>query len=127
MSPPTTIHHHPLSPTSSQNISTTHQQPKYPPPPTTTPKMDHHLAKAKIYSYITSFGHCFNSSFFYKIRYSFTWRRFYVIKFWSIRFWNSKLLQHFTIFKIFYNLYFKSLRLQDLFLFVFINVIVILT
>ena len=76
--PTTTIHHHPppakiyLPPP-----TTTHHQSKYihyhpprariyPPPPTTSQKMDHHPAKAKIYSCITSFWHCFNSFFFYR-------------------------------------------------------------
>ena len=82
MPPPTTIHHHPPPvktypppPTTSQNLSTTttHHQPKYVhhhlPPPTTNqntstntyhfPKMDHHSAKAKIYSC----RHCFKFLF----------------------------------------------------------------
>ena len=121
-----TTHHHPPPPTTIQNISTTthhdpppstttHHQPKYvhhhpppakiyPPLPTISQKMDHHPAKAKIYSYITSFRHCFNSFFFFEMQYSFPWRRFCVIKFWSVRFSNSKFLLHsvhFTIFKIF--------------------------
>ena len=57
--------------------------------------MDHHSVKAKIYSYITSFWHCFNSFFFYKMQYSFPWRRFCVIKLWSVCFSNSKFLRHF--------------------------------
>ena len=122
-SPPTTTHHHPQQPTTSQNISTTthhhpppakiypppptttHQQPKYihhhpppakvyPPLPTISQKMDHHPAKAKIYWYITSFRHCFNSFFFFEMQYSFPWWRFCVIKFWSVRFSNSKFLLH---------------------------------
>ena len=119
----TKLCHHPPPPTTSQNISTTsqnistttHHQPKYihhhpppakvyPPLPTISQKMDHHLAKAKIYSYITSFRHCFNSSFFFEVHYSFPWQRFCVIKFWSVCFLNSKFLLHsvqFTIFKIF--------------------------
>ena len=122
----TTSHHHPLPPTTSQNTSTTthyhpppstttNHQPKhihhhpppakiYPPLPTTSQKMDHHPAKAKIYWYITSFRHCFNSFFFFEMQYSFPWWRFCVIKFWSVRFSNSKFLLHsvhFTIFKIF--------------------------
>ena len=101
----TTTHYHP-PPTTSQNISTTtHHRPEvYPPPPITSQKMDHHPAKTKIYSYITSFWHCFNSFFFFEMQYSFPWRRFCVIKFWSVRFSNSKFLLHsvhFTIFKIF--------------------------
>ena len=107
---------YPPPPTTSQNMSTTtHHQPKYihhhpppakiyPPLPTISQKMDHHPAKAKIYSYITSFRHCFNSFFFFEMQYSFPWRRFCVIKFWSVRFSNSKFLLHsvhFTIFKIF--------------------------
>ena len=39
----------------------------------------------------------------------------------------TKFLLHFTIFKIFWSLYFKILRLRDLFLFVFIRKIVMLT
>ena len=66
-----TTHPDPPPPATIQNISTTHHQPKYvhhhqppvkiyPPPPTISQKMDHHPAKAKIYSYINSFRHCFN-------------------------------------------------------------------
>ena len=99
---PKTIHHHPPPakicpppPTNSQNTSTTtyHFQ-----------KIDHSPTKAKIYLYIISFRHCFNSFFFFQMQYSFPWRRFCVIKFWSVRFSNSKFLLHsvhFTIFKIF--------------------------
>ena len=97
------------------NYATTHHQPKYihhhpppakiyPPLPTISQKMDHHPAKAKIYWYITSFRHCFNSFFFFEMQYSFPWRRFCVIKFWTVRFSNSRFLLHsvlFTIFKIF--------------------------
>ena len=114
----TTHHHPPLAkicpppptpPTTSQNTSTTtHHHPPpaniYPPLPTISQKMDHHPAKAKIYWYITSFRHCFNSFFFFEMQYSFPWWRFCVIKFWSVRFSNSKFLLHsvhFTIFKIF--------------------------
>ena len=97
---PTTTHHHPPSPT-----TITHHPPPpkiYLPTPTTTQKMDPHPAKAKIYSYIqiNSFWHSFNSSFFFEMQYTFSWKRFCVIKFWSVRFWNSKFLLHFTIFKI---------------------------
>ena len=124
---PTTIHHHPPPPpTTIQNISTTTHnhsppsttfphQPRYihhPPPPakiypslpTISQKVDHHPAKAKIYSYITSFRHCFNSFFFFQMQCSFSWRRFCVIKVWSARSSNSKFLLHsvqFTIFDIF--------------------------
>ena len=107
--PPTMTHHHPPPRT-----TTTHHQPKYihhhPPPakiyprlPTISQKMDHHPAKAKTYSYITSVRHCFNSFFFFEMQYFFPWWRFCVIKFWSVRFSNSKFLLHsvhFTIFKI---------------------------
>ena len=110
------VHHHPPPPTTSQHMSTTtHHQPKYihhhqppakvyPPLPTISQKMGHHPAKAKIYWYITSFRHCFNSFFFFEMQYSFPWCRFCVIRFWSVRFSNSKFLLHsvhFTIFKIF--------------------------
>ena len=97
-------HHDPPRSTTSQNISgTTHHQPKYihhhpapakiyPPPPTISQKMNYHHAKAKIYSYIVSFWHCFNSFFFFEMQYCFPWRRFCVIKFWSVRFSSSKFL-----------------------------------
>ena len=94
---PKYIHHHPLRPTTSQNISTTthyHLPPAKicPPPPTTSQKMDHRPAKAKIYSYVTSFWHCFNSFFFFEMQYCFPWRRFCVTKFWSVSFSSSKFL-----------------------------------
>ena len=106
---PKHVHHRPPPPTTSQNMSTTtHHHPTpakiYPPLPTISQKMDRHPTKAKIYSYITSLKHCFNSSFFFEMQYSFPWWRFCVIKFWSVRFSNSKFLLHsvlFTIFKIF--------------------------
>ena len=54
--PPTTTHHQPKY---------IHHQPKYIHHYLPFPKkMDRHPAKAKIYSYITSFRHCFNSYFF---------------------------------------------------------------
>ena len=70
------ICHDPPPPTS------THHQPKYihhyPPPAKiyltphiTTQKMDHHPVKARIYSYITTFWHSFNSFFVYEMQYSF--------------------------------------------------------
>ena len=104
-----TTHHDPPPST------TTHHHPKYinhhPPPAKIHPplhaisqKMDHHSAKAKIYSYKTSFRHYFNSFFFFQMQHSFSWRKFCVIKFWSVCFSNSKFLLHlvlFTIFKIF--------------------------
>ena len=97
--PPTTIHHQPKY---------IHHLPPpakiYPPLSTISQKMDHQPAKAEIYWYITSFRHCFNSFFFFEMQYSFPWWRFCVIKFWSVRFSNSKFLLHsvhFTIFKIF--------------------------
>ena len=104
-----TTHHDPPPST------TTHHQPKYvhhhPPTAkiyprllTISQKMDHHPTKAKIYWYITSFRHCINSFFFFEMQFSFPWWRFCVIKFWSVRFSNSKFLLHsvhFTIFKIF--------------------------
>ena len=104
--PSSTTYHHLPPPTTIQNIcTTTHHQPKYIHHYLPFPKkMDHHLAKAKIYWYITSFRHYFNSFFFFEMQYSFPWWRFCVIKFWSVRFSNSKFLLHsvhFTIFKIF--------------------------
>ena len=105
---PKYVHHQPPS-------TSTHHQPKYinhhpppsktyPPLPTISQKMDRQPAKVKVYSYMTSFRHCFNSLFFFEMQYSFPWRRFCVIKFWSVRFSNSKFLLHsvlFTVFKIF--------------------------
>ena len=87
MYPPqtTTIHHlpkyiphHPIPTTTSQNISTTIPRLAkiYPLLPTTFQKVDHHPTKAKKYSYITSFWHCFNSFFFFEMQYSFQWRDF---------------------------------------------------
>ena len=76
--PSTTIHHHPKpAKISLAPPTTTHYQPKYihhhPPPPTTsqnisttTHNINHHSAKAKICSYITSFWHCFNRFFFFE-------------------------------------------------------------
>ena len=65
----TTIHHHPPLAKIYPPPTTTIQH--HPPPakiylplPTTSKKMDHHSAKAKIYSYITSFWHCLDSFFF---------------------------------------------------------------
>ena len=128
MPPPTTTYHHPpppTLPTTSQNISTTtHDQPKYihqhSPPPTTSQNIStithHHpkngppLSKSQIYSYITSFWHCFNSLFFYKMQYSFPWRRFCVIKFWSVCFPNSKFLRHFTYLR-FFKFIFQEVRI----------------
>ena len=100
-----TTHHHPPPST------TTHHHPKYvhhypppakiyPPLPTISQKMDHHPTKAKIYWYITSFRHCFNSFFFFEIQYFFPWWRFCLIKFWSVSFSNSKFLLHSVHFKI---------------------------
>ena len=76
--------------TTSQNIFTTtkyHPTPAkiYLPPPTNIQKMDYHPTKTKIYSSITSCWHCFNSFFFFKIQYSFPWRRFCVIKFFKFK------------------------------------------
>ena len=68
------IHHHPppakiypLPPTTSQNISTT----TYHFPKTISTTTYHVPAKAEIYSYITSFRHCFSSFFFLEMQYSF--------------------------------------------------------
>ena len=127
---PKYTHHDPPPPITTQHQSKyIHHQPKYihhhppsakiyPPLPTTSQKMDHHPSKAKIYSYITSFWHCFNSFFFFQTQYSAPWWGFCVIKFWSVRFSNSKFLlhsAHFTIFKILWSLYFTSSRLQGLY------------
>ena len=106
MPPPTThhqpkyIHHHPPPAKMYHHyplpLTTIHQHvspPKiYPPLPITSQKMDQQPTKAKIYSYVTSFWHCFNSVFFFEMWYSFPWRRFCVIKFWSVCFSNSKFL-----------------------------------
>ena len=104
---PKYIHHHPPPTTTSQNMSTTtHHQPQYIHHHLPFPKMDHHPAKAKI----TSSRHCFNSFFIFEVQYSFPWRTFCVIKFWSVRFPNSKFLLHSVHFMIL-----TSLRLQDLY------------
>ena len=107
---PKFVHHHPPPPTSHH-----HPQPAkiYPPPPTTSPNIytttyhfpkngpPFHKSQNKfIYNFLR---HCFNSYFFFEMQYSFPWRRFCVINFWSVRFSNSKFLLHsvhFTIFKI---------------------------
>ena len=101
-----TTHHDSPPPTTTQNMATTiHHQPKYihhlpppakiyPPLSTISQKMDHQPAKAKIYWYIISFRHCFNSFFFFEMQYSFPWWRCYVIKFWPVCFSNSKFLLH---------------------------------
>ena len=114
---PTIIHHHPPPakiypppPTTNQNISTTTYHFSKNGPPS--------RKNQNLFIYITSFWDCFNNIFFFEMQYSFPWRRFCVIKFWSVRFSNSKLLLHsvhFTIFKIFWSWYFTSLRLQDLY------------
>ena len=119
---PKYIYHHPPRPTT---ITTTHHEPKYihhhPPPakiyqPTHTTThhqlkyINHHPPPPEKWTTsqqipknirIPSFWHCFSSFFFFKMQYSFPWRRFCVIKFWSVCFSNSKFLLHFTIFKIF--------------------------
>ena len=89
---PKYIHHHPLPPTTIHH----HPQPAkiYPPLPATSQKMDHHPTKVEVYSYISSFWQCFNSFFFFKIQYSFPWRRFCVTNFWSVCFPNSKFVLH---------------------------------
>ena len=103
---PKYVHHHPPPST------TFHRQPKYihqhpppakiyPPLPTISQKMDHYPAKAKIYSYITSSRHCFNSFFFFQMQCSFPWRRFCLIKFWSARFFKFQIS---TTFSTFYNI-----------------------
>ena len=108
--PSTAIHHHhpPPSTTFPHQPRYIHHHPPpakiYPPLPTISQKVDHDPAKAKIYSYITSFRHCFNSFSFFQMQCSFSWRRFCAIKFWSVRSSNSKFLLHsvqFTMFKIF--------------------------
>ena len=95
----TTTHHHPPPSTTTENISTAthHHAPPaktYLPPHTTNQKMDHHSGKDT--QYIASFWHCFNSFFFYKMQYSSPWRRFGLIKVWSVCFSNSKFLLYFT-------------------------------
>ena len=105
---PKYIHHHPLPTTTIHRHPPPakyihHHKPPakiYPPLPTTSQRMDHHPAKARICSYITSFWHFFNSFFFFEMQYSFQWRRFCVIKFWSIYFSNHNFLLQFTILKI---------------------------
>ena len=115
--PPTVIHHHPPPAKIYSPSTTNHHQSKYihhhPPLLTTSQNTSttthHHPAKAKVYSYVTSFCHCFNSFFFFEMQYFFLWWRFFVIKFWSVCFSNLRFLLHFT-FKVFWSLYFKSLK-----------------
>ena len=119
---PKYIHHQPppakICPpprTTSHNIPTiTHLQPKYIHHHLPFPKMDHHPAKAKI----TSFRHCFNSFFIFEVQYTFPWRTFCVIKFWSV----SKF-QISTTFSTFYNTY--EFKVTRFILLVFINKMVI--
>ena len=89
--PPTKIH--PPIPTISQKWTTTPQKPKY-----------IHVDIAL-------------SFFFFQMQYSFPWRRFCGIKFWSVRFSKSKFLLHsvyFTIFKISCNFIKKETLVQVL-------------
>ena len=117
MALPTKTHHHPPPPTTSQNISTTtHCQPPpftathhhkppakiYPPLPTTSQRTNHHPAKGRICSYITSFWHFFNSFFFFEMQYSFLWRKFCVIKFFKF----SKFFKVFQIPNFYYILWY---------------------
>ena len=100
----TTTHHdpppakiYPPTPTTTHHLSKyIHHHPApakiYPPPPTISQKMDHHHAKAKIYSYIISFWHCFKSFFFLEMQYCIPSRRFCVTKFRSVGFSSSKFL-----------------------------------
>ena len=110
-----TTHHHPppakicpLPLTTSQNISTAthHHLPPakiYPPPPTTSqyisttayhfPKNGPPPRKSQNILIYNLFRYCFNSFFFFEMQYSFPWR-FCVIKFWSVRFSNSKFSLH---------------------------------
>ena len=81
--------HHPPRPTLHHHLLPAKIHPSL---PTTSQKMDHHPAKAKIYSYVTSFWHCFNSFFFFEMQYCFPSRRFCVTKFRSVRFSSSKFL-----------------------------------
>ena len=87
---PITIHHH--SPLPTQN-------------------MDYHPAKAKIYSYITSFWYWFNWVFSTKCNIPFRDRDF-AWSIWSVRFYKFKLLLHFTIFKTFYILRFFKIYIS---------------
>ena len=89
---PKYIYHHPPPPTNSQNISTTtHHYPLNGAPPSKNQNIF-------IYNLLLTL---FNSFFFYEMQYSFPWRRFCVMKFWSVSFSNSKFVLHFMIFKIF--------------------------
>ena len=131
--PPTTthhqpkyIHHHPPPAKIYPPPPTiTHHQPKYihhhpppakiyPPPSTTT---HHHLPPNKKwtttqqkpkYIHILVLLTLF-LQFLFLQNAIFPWWKFCVIKVWSARFSNSKFLLHFTLFKIFWSLYFKSL------------------
>ena len=103
---PKYVHHHPLPPTTSQNISTTtHYHPKhihhylpFPKKWTTTPQ------KSKYIHIWPPLDIALTVSFSSKCNIPFRDGDFFVIKFWSVRFSNSKFLLHsilFTVFKIF--------------------------
>ena len=100
MPPPTKTHHR-------QNLSiTTHHHPPlakiYPPPPTTSQNIStttHHPKNGPPSSKSQNIFKYFNSLFFYEMQYFSPWRRFCVIKFWSVCFSNAKFLLHFTVFK----------------------------
>ena len=102
------------------NYATTHHYPPpakiCPPPPTTTHKMDHHLAKAMYIHIQTVSFFCENTTVLYVTG-------ILCDKVLISSFFKFKIILHFTIFK---TLHFKILRLQDLFLFVFIHKIIML-
>ena len=107
---PKYIHHHPLPTTTIHRHPPPakyihHHKPPakiYPPLPTTSQRMNHHPAKARICSYITSFWYFFNSFFFFEMQYSFLWRRFCVIKFFKF----SKFFKVFQIPNFYYILWY---------------------
>ena len=117
MPPPTTNQHHPQPPTTSQNTSTTtHYHPKNGPP----------LVKAKIYYYKTPLDILLTVSFSTKCNIPFRGGDFVWYSFDQFVF-QVPNVYYILRYLRFLSLYFKSLRLQDLLLFVFINRITILT
>ena len=107
---PKYIHHHPLPTTTIHRHPPPakyihHHKPPakiYPPLPTTSQRMNHHPAKGRICSYITSFWHFFNSFVFFEMQYSFLWRKFCVIKFFKF----SKFFKVFQIPNFYYILWY---------------------
>ena len=114
--PPTTIHHNPPpAKIYSPQSTATHHYPRpatiHPPLSTTIQKMDYHPAKAKTYSYIASFGIVLTVSFSSKCNISVM--EILCDKVLISSFFRFKISTTFYVFKIFWSLYFNSLRLLN--------------